>query len=431
MASHIDLRTFVVTIDPRVWDPDQRDLGIVEGTVNPIEKVPPGAEGIETRQRRALWTHEIVHFWQCLWLPYLYLHATYAWHSISEQSLTLQERRQPFDWRIEPLPPIDDVWDGISKDRSYRNKAGKVSPPLSPWRMMENAASLFQYEVFAGIDKNPSPEDYEEWAIDNPAYLDVYDFLVDLLGQDIAFQLMPSLIAAAFHTTAPVRTFLRLAGTMSTSTARRLSREWRGNARAILINTLAQEHSRLSFGPEFEYDPSMVYLLPQGRFDERIQHPILASYRRLWFEDVAVSPELAGLFLEFPKGIYTYQVERWRRLIRRFRPPVIIILNSDTATSETMTSTLLVRPGPLSQAQVRDLLEHHASLRAFDILRGAAVTKHPVCKCTNCRFWATGLCQGVLDPPAPGPTPEERCWFPSVLARHGAKMCSPYRLVVE
>jgi hypothetical protein len=426
VASHIDLDTSVVTVDPQAWDPDQADLGVVEGTVNPIEKVPVGAEGMAIRRRRALWTHEIVHFWQCLWLPYLYYHTTYAWHSLSAQFSALRERRQPFDWRAEPMPPVGEVWEGISRDRTYRNSAGKVSPPLSPLRLMENAASLFQYEVFLGIDTPPSADGYDEWATSNPAYLDAYDFVADLLGRYAAFHLLPSLIAAAFHTTAPVRTFLRLATTMSSAVARRLAPQSRSSIRAILINMLAQYYNFLSFEPGSAYDPSQVYLLRQGRFDPSIEHhPIFSQYRKLWFEDIVADPELAGLFIEFPWGVYVYRTAHWRRLINHYRPPVILVLNS-------AAPSVLVTPGPLRPGQVRELLDHHASFRAFDILRGGkAAARHPTCRCTNCRFWPTGLCQGVLDPPDPGPAPEERCWFPSLLARHGARMSDPYRMVIE
>jgi hypothetical protein len=420
MASQLDLSTLVLMIDPSDWDPNDRDFDVIEATVNPVEDTPSGAEGEEVRRRRAHWIHEIVHFWQCIWLPYLYLHATLAWKAISVEWDSLRENREAIHWRNSPLPRDETAWAGLNAEQSFRNQAGQESPQLSPWRMMENAASLFQYEVSVGIDAHPSADGYEQWALSNPSYLDVYDFVTDQFGREEGFQLFPSMVAASFFTTNPVRTFLRFLNA-SPEVVASLSQDFRAHSLGIMTDILANAHPHYDFQPGASNDPATNYFLQPRKMESMpIEHPVLGPFRKRWLDDVK-GGGYADIFLEFPQAIPGVRIDRWLRLMRRFRPPIIVTLHHDGAGGRT-PSKVLVHPGPLGMQEVNRILAQHALLGLLGALRGEEAHRPVECACHDCRFHATNLCRGIIRPPTPGPSPENRCLFPQLLERWGARL---------
>jgi hypothetical protein len=440
--SRFDVRSGVVVIDPRDWEASPADFSLVEQVFDISPQLSRDAATELARRRRGLWVHEFVHFWQALSLPYLYVQAVYTWLLAREQWQVVADRRAAFDWRQEPVALGADPWAELSKRvRARAEPGGGVRlgiyqsldeefgvPALSPWQMMEGAASVFEYELFRQGERAPSAEDYLTWTLEHSAYLEVYDLVADVWGPEAAYELLPAVVAAAFHTINPVLVLVRLLDTLPPAAVEGLQRSGRKHALRSLLDALAATHEPVDFERDDALEPDEIRLLRPRELDaQRAHHPVLGPFRRRWLaDDFARDSDALTLFLEFPAGEHEYQLTRWTRLVKDFCPPVICLAQRTQIGGNRYLRRFT--PGPLDPGVIKTMLIHHAWFETMDVLAGVpSGAPHP-CLNTTCRFHPTALCRGNFNPPLPVSDPERWCWFPDFLAQAGKSMSAPFVL---
>jgi hypothetical protein len=177
--------------------------------------------------------HKAYHFWQALRLPFLYRYATLgfrqyflAFRQLAQQSANYEtwDCTIPALFRLELEGclwgyPEDATGFSYSKS-SERGPEGHSTPSLSatPLSLMENAASLAEFEVFGEGDGPSDPVAFGRWTKRHPAYTDIIRFVAkSLQSEKLALLVFAPMVNTALHTTDPVRAFALLLNSVHSS----------------------------------------------------------------------------------------------------------------------------------------------------------------------------------------------------------------------
>ena len=170
-----------------------------------------------------LFQHELHHYWQSLFYPFLYLVHIMEYMSIQQAANEIRStgmESMPIDsihlipayvtnmeyltiefiliWKDERL-----VAGGLSDmdiDSDYLHEKFTLND------FIEDPTSIYEYKI---TTSSPSGSDYSQW-LRNPAnnsYKKLYRFLEKIVGSENAFATLPMLIQLAFHTTEPASAF--------------------------------------------------------------------------------------------------------------------------------------------------------------------------------------------------------------------------------
>lgn len=428
----------------------------------------------------SLTLHELYHFWQHACLPCLYLHAVTKRSEYLAQWNKLRWSRTMIDWQDSPLAYRSPTSEWFEQEVEVLNVQPSPSPPLtadelgassrdwnsgalieygtalvegdglgraaqvelsgptghsfphtiSAWELMESATSLFEYR--AGAANGGTPDGYERWSLSHPAYRDSYDVAAAAWGREAAFDTFAAVVAAAFHTTAPLIAFWLILRCLA-PLARRLGEIPVELSLGVLLHVLARTHPRLEFPLDLwppELPPRYVSVLDMAAagFHPVIKESRAAALRRL----PASLPEqkLMHLF------VTAHQAKSRSTLLQILMPPLAQMLLGDAAASghfENCGAIDASYPRPLA----RQAHQEHTIYDLLDTLAGQA-QRHPhFCPWTQCRYHKSGLCRGNTRPPVSGRDPESDCWLPEFLENAGMTYTEPStldiveRLVIE
>jgi hypothetical protein len=226
VRSHLDPTLFVIYqhVDSDGYEPEfealARSLPMSRGT-----DIGPLLRALRERERRTL-AHERYHFWQGLRLPFLHM---YALMTLRGSFLAVRDlaRADP-DWRRWPKDALK-VRDFDRLDCSFHlfhTISGKLalgvekldgfdnSIEFTAKGLLEYAASIFDYQIsckdFADMS---DPQKFARWRKLRPGYLEIHDFLSQVLKSErLPLRVALPLVNAAFCTSSPERAFFELLG---------------------------------------------------------------------------------------------------------------------------------------------------------------------------------------------------------------------------
>lgn len=483
MSSFVDLRTFVQVIDTRhrasptavmrAFPAPRRDYTVL------LQKARAAASREQVLTRVA---HEQYHFLQHVWLPYLYVYGAAVWRAYTRQWEQLAAIDTTFDWRAHPLssndpwaslssalriqdirslpePPrpalaIDEIYtmpdfrtrfdeylkyQGVHSEwwryfnQSVQRQPAQPQDPLrtlSPWELMEGAASHFEYRQAAPEFSPAVPEGdavgFERWSVEVGGYRNVYDLFLEFMDPDLAFKLLPMIITAAFHTTNPVAYVDNFLQTSTVWPHRRFA-ELPGRAvYSVIMQGLDFERSFRFDEPDWilnsGHERDEPQLIPDDQLDEAPwAHPLLKQFRGRRRKILDTDPGIS----DFPA--LPFYRDRLKYL-GAFLPPITMYLVDDEPEAGSWALVPVVDQTVVSSDLLQEILVHHAAFDALDELAGRLSSQPHMCPWVNCRFHQTRLCRGNFNTPATARMPELDCWFPDYLAMAHQKMTKPYVL---
>lgn len=165
--------------------------------------------------------HEWGHILQCVYYPYLYLRSARELALIDKIGIDLRRSDEPL--RAHSVHLQDDVLEELHLDSadfrfSEAAELGFVvgSPTgekrgaqdISEIDLLEEANSFFEFSTIS--DPNATAADYERWLRSGAKYTRTYKLLARKFGSQFAYNMLPPLVAASYHTTYPVSAFAAL-----------------------------------------------------------------------------------------------------------------------------------------------------------------------------------------------------------------------------
>jgi len=424
MGFHINPRSYVLMYDvppERISLAQRSQLLSIEQLKQRREEYKKIATDI-IAEDEPLAYHELYHFWQGISWPYLFIFSSELWEFYRERRKQIKSMNDPISWplgneglrspwaklystaRISFKPPNGLNFEPVESDDGKRT--------LSNWRLLEGAASLFQYKVSAkGLG---SPEGFVKWTDEHHAYLNAYNLMSDVLGEEFAFRGLVPLIAASFHTTEPINTFTFYLLELQKYDLDELLELQDSQLFETILKLIQKEipratnnhRDRISVGGG-ETIPR--FLSQQIATDGPYIHPLLKPYRDRWRLLVEKEPELESLFVD------PLQRGRQKLLMHEFRPPVSVFLLGD-APDMSLPPACAIFDESFGRQQGEVVLAFHSLLTTIDkIFDLPAPSVRRACPWQTCRYYETNLCEGHLNPPPVSSQAESNCSFPVLL----------------
>src|SRR3569832_910572 len=272
--------------------------------------------------------HEAYHFWQALRLPFLYRYATLAFsqYFLAFRRLTRQSTNyETWDCTIPALFRLELegwLW-GMPGDREFsyskssdRGPRGQSAPSLSttPLALMENAASLAEFEVFGEGDTPSDPVAFNRWTKRYPAYTDAIRYVANAFqSEKLALLAFVPMVNAAFQTTDPVRAFALLLNGTHSSLQNEANRRVALSSQNVSAWTTLMENMLGQMPFEAPNDADADILTPKffrvslatwlnGSYGTSstiaLEHPMIPKPARLW-EEAAQFPQMRLVFVLF------------------------------------------------------------------------------------------------------------------------------------
>lgn len=225
IRSHVDPVLFVtfLHVNSDKYDDDFRALvdSYLPHDINRAEKI---MDAIVVKQKKTM-EHERYHFWQGLRLPFLNFYATVSFREFLLGIKSLSQLNK--DWvqwenhvslpdkcsRIDRIIHVSGNRTGeLLLSNDGRSKEYEFSIELSITEMLENAATIYDYQVSCEKHADISdPEKFDRWVKRNPAYLKIYYFLSSVFNsKSIALRTIIPLINSCFHTSFPEKAFVEM-----------------------------------------------------------------------------------------------------------------------------------------------------------------------------------------------------------------------------
>jgi len=441
MSFHIDLKSFINIFEVS-WNQlsKEQKLGFLH--------CQSGSEGISERRQifrqfkdciirkhMPLIIHEYFHFWQGFSYPFLYLIecATHDFYKEKINSIRNCKKKMvpslgdykvytseiPFSFITKEYTPIktnsgDIKWEVITQDikESY-----KLS--LSNLKLIEGAASLYQYKTFA-IHKeydSGNPKRFSLWVAQNSSYTDAYEYMVQQLGEEFTFFAFIPLITAVFHTDQPLLSFIYAISNFSEENQEK-KKEFIDKGVIeffeFLLNNFEHrlEHLSINNGVvNYAVSDLPKYISPQFQLSIDVYHPVLTPYRNNWISKIFKDNNIEYIFLD------VFSEEHLADLINVFRPPISNYIIKNSPIIDKVISGIVYDPDTHMRDNVELLLAYHSLYNFIDSLYSipSNIMTTKACPWINCHFFKTGLCKGHLNPPSTSEKPEIECSFPQLI----------------
>ena len=293
--------------------------------------------------------HEAYHFWQLIRLPFLYRYATLGFTGYFEAFRALARQSPDYetwdyvDAGLVRLELEGCLWGSpgestfaFSKSETAR-PSGHIAPSLvtTPLALMENAASLAEFETFSPGEDRLNAVTFQRWLRRNPAYTEVFRYVSKALNDEtLALYVFTPMVNAAFHTSDPVRAFATLLARVREILTDPDNRDAALASPHILDWSALMKDlvERLPFDCEEDADANI--LTPKffkislntwlnGSYGEgpigSLEHPMIPAAARLW-EEASRFPEMT-LAIDHPSYLSPAQ----RAIVtQKFFPPITV-----------------------------------------------------------------------------------------------------------
>ncbi|HHC6556647.1 TPA: hypothetical protein ACN36H_003140 [Vibrio parahaemolyticus] len=229
--SHLDTLLFVRFMDISA-DSIPKDMQQVLRDFSSDRLLLDEAFSMQFDVSRPVMLHENYHYWQALRLPYVHRFASTSFITIFLKFRQFATSTQDYtEWtgdldELDALTRKSGIWGrpldahasmfGCSLTPKHssgvKDQSGRAPTiVLSPLEMLENGASVAEFQFSnPGLD-GFNPTRYKKWCIRNPAYTKIYDYVRSCLPSEIlAYRIFLPLINVSFETSDPVRAFASL-----------------------------------------------------------------------------------------------------------------------------------------------------------------------------------------------------------------------------
>jgi hypothetical protein len=172
-----------------------------------------------------VWFHEHYHYWQGLRLPFLFWYAAYSLRAVFTGFRDFLQTGEPFENWSGDAPMLGYlslkmrcIYSGedcfaIGFESAAIPANCLFSATLSPLDLIEGMTSIAEWQVQASGAQLDDVRSFQRWSKRNPAYLDALRFTAGVVqDESLALRIFCPLVEAAFHTSQPVRGFLKLLG---------------------------------------------------------------------------------------------------------------------------------------------------------------------------------------------------------------------------
>ena len=290
---------------------------------------------------------------------------------------------------------------------------------LSNLKLIEDAASLYQYKTYAIHREHDSgkPKGYSLWVAQNSSYTDAYEYMVQQLGEEFTFFAFIPLIAAVFHTDQPLLSFIYAISNFSEEnkeTKKGFIDKGEIDFFEFLLNNFEQrlEHLSINNGVvNYAVSKFPKYISPKFQRSIDTNHPVLTPYRNNWISHIIKDNNKEYIFLD------VFSEEHLADLINVYRPPISAFIIKNSPIKDKVISGIIYEPNTHTRDDVKFLLVYHSVYNLMDSLYSTHknITTNKACPWINCHIFKTGLCKGHLDVPSTSKKPEIECSFPQLI----------------
>jgi hypothetical protein len=219
IRSHIDLWLFVRIMRATSKDVPQEEIEELDKATDLEPAIRLWRKQYEAHP--TTWFHELYHYWQGVRLPFLLWYASFSFRGAVTSFRDMMRTGLPFDQWDGVAPELgymfvkmwcvhlghDEFGMGFEEQEIPDNANKRVR--LSPIDLLEGATSIAEWQVQSTTAAGS--REFRRWCKRNPAYTDAFDFVACVLeSDDLALRCFNPLIEASFHTSHPVRGFVKL-----------------------------------------------------------------------------------------------------------------------------------------------------------------------------------------------------------------------------
>jgi hypothetical protein len=221
--SHVDTLLFHRYMDMASSDIPESVVHVLRNN-DASKSVLNEAFGQQFAESRSKMLHEAYHYWQGLMLPYLHRRAVLGHRIILRAFRELSKRTSNYiEWSCQLTgfsslsekshligrPGTSEFTIIMSDDD--KSPPSNVTLAFSPLDMLENAASIAEFQFQNTGPDAFDPDKFKKWCIRNPAYDSIQKYVQSCLRDKVlAFRMTLCLINVSFHTTQPTRAFALL-----------------------------------------------------------------------------------------------------------------------------------------------------------------------------------------------------------------------------
>jgi hypothetical protein len=391
------------------------------------------------------WLHESIHIAQSLIYPFLYLNSitilNYVIGTFSDKSLlnlklsgaaemgapalNLLDVEQYF-WTIPGPKSGDPNFDiALSPYPEMPRPDAQLELRLNAIDLAENAASLMQYKIFAGIDY-PSWSQFDRWSKRNPSYTGIINFVGRFLGdRELALRIFLPLVQVAFETNQPVRGFVTLLSAFCYNRRRGQYEDFIAAKEPVPWMGLFDRYLEGKLDPFPDViDPlsQKFFRIPRNTGELLVggeqRHPIMGKFAERWTKLLNQEPEYRYAFTA-PNGYRGYL----EKILDVFTAPISLLkLTVDGKTTVAVTgdiNSLGLASFIHSDRQIRDMLADILAVYGYvrRILGALMDTDFRFCHHNDCPLYEQNLCNMWIFVPAV----YESCTFQSRIERIRAR----------